>query len=91
MSFTIIHSYSRFERWSAYDSDEIYYIEVKDDHGRIHKFQEFKPFVMEEIQERIDMIYRLERQEERRRQLINLKREGRLETEEALELLDLLI
>ncbi|MGM1044744.1 MAG: hypothetical protein ACQEXX_01220 [Bacillota bacterium] len=45
----IIKRYARVERWSAYDTDQIYYVEVVDDRGEKYVFSDFHPLTENEI------------------------------------------
>ncbi|MCM3257106.1 hypothetical protein M3664_04825 [Paenibacillus lautus] len=91
MHFTILNSYSKVERWSAYDTDEIYYVTVVDDKGKEHTFSELHPLSNTEICKRIENIQRDEERKQRMKMLIEKKKSGSLIGTEAVELLDLII
>ncbi|MBX4152425.1 hypothetical protein K1X09_34575 [Paenibacillus lautus] len=91
MNFTILNSYSKIERWSAYDTDEVYYVRVVDDKGKEHTFSELHPLSNTEICKRIENIQRHEEREQRMKMLTEKKKNGTLMGTEAVELLDLII
>lgn len=91
MNYTIVSSYTQTKRWSAYDTDEFHCVEVIDEKGKRFSFENMKPITSTQIIEKITRYYYEVNKEQRKKELINLKREGKLQAAEAFELLDMLV